>query len=138
MNSLIKTKSEYFKNCIEQNKPESLRHLEQMQDALGKNTEISKQKYYFKLSRFQKYYFKFSRKLAVNKINPKCYWSILKSFLNNKKIPCIPPLILNNQFIVDFKRKKANYLSHSLQSNVLILRREAIYPPRYCAEQMNP
>ena len=128
MNSLIKTKSEYFKNCIEQNKPESLRHLEQMQDALGKNTEISKQKYYFK----------FSRKLAVNKINPKCYWSILKSFLNNKKIPCIPPLIHNNQFIVDFKRKKANYLSHSLQSNVLILRREAIYPPRYCAEQMNP
>ena len=128
MNSLIKTKSEYFKNCIEQNKPESLRHLEQMQDALGRNTEISKQKYYFK----------FSRKLAVNKINPKCYWSILKSFLNNKKIPCIPPLIHNNQFIVDFKRKKANYLSHSLQSNVLILRREAIYPPRYCAEQMNP
>ena len=128
MNSLIKTKSEYFKNCIEQNKPESLRHLKQMQDALGKNTEISKQKYYFK----------FSRKLAVNKINPKCYWSILKSFLNNKKIPCIPPLIHNNQFIVDFKRKKANYLSHSLQSNVLILRREAIYPPRYCAEQMNP
>ena len=29
-----------------------------------KNTEISKQKYYFKLS----------RKSAVNKINPKCYY----------------------------------------------------------------
>ena len=35
--------------------------------------------------------------------NPKCYWSSLKGFLNNKKIPCIPPLIHNNQFVVDFK-----------------------------------
>ena len=49
----------------------------------------------------EKYYFKLSRKLAVNKINPKCYWSMLKRFLN--KIPCIPPLINNNQF--DFKEK---------------------------------
>ena len=57
--------------------------------------EISKQQYYFKLS----------RKLAVKKISPKCYWSILKSFLNNKRIPCIPPLIHNNQFVVDFIEK---------------------------------
>ena len=66
-----------------------------MQNTLRTSIEISKQKYYFKLS----------RKLAVNKINPKCYWSILKSFLSNKKIPCIPPLIHNNQFVVDFKEK---------------------------------
>ena len=66
-----------------------------MQDTLRTSFEISKQKYYFRLS----------RKLAVNKINPKCYWSILKSFLCNKKIPCIPPLIHNNQFVVDFKEK---------------------------------
>ena len=38
-------------------------------------------------------------------INPKCYWSILKSFLSNKKIPCIPPLIHNNQFVIDFIEK---------------------------------
>ena len=41
----------------------------------------------------------------VNKINPKCSWSILKSFLNNKKIPCIPLLIHNNQFVEDFLEK---------------------------------
>ena len=58
--------------------------FEQMQDALRKNIDISKQKYYFK----------FSRKLAGHKINPKCYWSILKSFLNDKRIPSIPPLKL--------------------------------------------
>ena len=36
---------------------------------------------------------------------------LLKSFLSNKKIPCIPPLIHNNQFVVDFKEK--NELFHS-------------------------
>ena len=93
--SLIKNKNEYFKNCVKPNNSESIRHFEQMQDTLRTSIEISKQKYYFKLS----------RKLAVNKINPKCYWSILKSFLSNKKIPCIPPLIQNNQFVEDFKEK---------------------------------
>ena len=98
-----------------------------MQDTLQTSIEISKRKCYFKLS----------RKPAVNKINPKCYWCILRIFLNNKKIPYIPPLIHNNQFVVDLK-KKANYLTHSLQSNALILRLETIYLPRYCIEQMNP
>ena len=94
--SLIKNKNEYFKNCVKPNNSESIRRFELMQGIPQTGIEISKQKYYFKLS----------RKLAVNKINPKCYWSILKSFLSNKKIPCIPPLIHNNQFVVDFKEKK--------------------------------
>ena len=63
MKSLIKNKTEYFKNCVKLNNPESLRNFEQMQDALQRNIEISKQKHYLKLS----------RKLAFNKINPKCY-----------------------------------------------------------------
>ena len=66
-----------------------------MEDTLQTSIEISKQKHYFKLS----------RKRAVNKVNPICYWSILKSFVSNKKILCIPPLIHNNQFVVDFKEK---------------------------------
>ena len=91
--SLIKNKNEYFKNCVKPNNSE--RHLEQRQDTLRTSIEISKQKCHVK----------FSRKLAVNKINPKCYCFILKSFLNNKKIPCIPPLIHNNQFVEDFKEQ---------------------------------
>ena len=95
-NGILKiNENEYFKNCVKPNNSESIRHFEQMPGTLRTSIEISKQKYYFKLS----------RKLAVNKINPKCYWSILKSFLSNKKIPCIPPLIHNNQFVVDFKEK---------------------------------
>ena len=93
--SLIKNKNEYFKNYFNLNNSASVRHLEQMQESLRRNIETSKQKYYSK----------FSSKLTNKNTNPKCYWSVLKGFLNNKKIPCIPPLIYNNQFITDFKEK---------------------------------
>ena len=35
----------------------------------------------------------------------KVYWSILKTFLNNKKISCIPPIYHNNNYVIDFKEK---------------------------------
>ena len=43
--SLVKNKTEYFKNCVKSNNPESIRHFEYMQDALRKNIEISKQNF---------------------------------------------------------------------------------------------
>ena len=52
-----------------------------------------------------KYYSRLSEKLLDSKTNPKSYWSILKTFLNNKKIPCIPPLLHNGKSIIDFKEK---------------------------------
>ena len=55
-------------------------------------------------------------------ISPKAYWSILKTFLNNKKIPCIPPIHHNNNYITDFKEKaqilkhlELIYLNHALR-----------------------
>ena len=41
----------------------------------------------------------------------KSYWSILKTFLNNKKILVIPPILHDNKFITNFK-KKAEILNH--------------------------
>ena len=41
------------------------------------------------------------------KTAPKTYWSILNRFLHNKNIPSIPPLLVNNKFISEF-RVKAN------------------------------
>ena len=35
----------------------------------------------------------------------KAYWSILKTFLNGKKILCIPPVFHNTKFVIDFKEK---------------------------------
>ena len=35
----------------------------------------------------------------------KTYWSILKTFLSNKKISCIPPLFYQGKYVTDFKKK---------------------------------
>ena len=53
----------------------------------------------------QSYYSRLSNKLLDSKTTPKSYWSMLKTFVNNKKIPCIPPLFHNGKFIMDFKEK---------------------------------
>ena len=52
-------------------------------------------------------------KLQNTNKTSKCYWSLLKIFLNKKKIPLIPPLFHSNhrystvinRFISDFKQK---------------------------------
>ena len=36
---------------------------------------------------------------------PKTYWSILKRFMNKVKIPIVPPLLVNDNFVTDFKEK---------------------------------
>ena len=52
--------------------------------------------------------------LAANMVNPstiaKTYWSILKTFANGRKVPVIPLLLINDEFISDFKTK-ANYFN---------------------------
>ena len=35
----------------------------------------------------------------------KTYWSLLKTLLNNKKISRIPPLLQDNKYVTDFKKK---------------------------------
>ena len=56
----------------------------------------------------------YHRKLAAKLVNPstspKTYWSILKTFANGRKVPVIPPLLTNNEFISNFKTK-ANYFN---------------------------
>ena len=44
-------------------------------------------------------------KLTNAEKSSEAYWSILKSFLNNKKIHLIPPLFYENRFITNFKEK---------------------------------
>ena len=51
------------------------------------------------------YYSKLLSKLANPAAILKTYRSILKIFLNNKNIPCIPPLFHENKFITNFKEK---------------------------------
>ena len=60
------------------------RQLNFLQDCLIDSIEASKQKYYCRMT----------NKLTNAEKSSKAYWSILKSFSNNKNIPLIPPLFL--------------------------------------------
>ena len=44
-------------------------------------------------------------KLCSKSIAPKYYWSLLKTMLNDKKVPCIPPIFHDNKFVTDFSEK---------------------------------
>ena len=53
----------------------------------------------------EKYYLRIFKKLMGPMTSAKTYWSILKMFLNNKKIPCIPPLFHQGKYVTAFKKK---------------------------------
>ena len=43
--------------------------------------------------------------MADSVTSTKSYWSTLKVFLKNRKIPCIPPLRHQNKYVTAFKEK---------------------------------
>ena len=47
-----------------------------------------------------------TNKLINTQNSSKAYWSLLKRFLNNKKMPLIPTLFHKNCFRTDFKEKE--------------------------------
>ena len=53
----------------------------------------------------QKYYSGLPTELLNVQNNSKPYWSIFKTFLNNNKVPIIPLLFHENEFVPDFKKK---------------------------------
>ena len=107
---LIHDKNQAYKS-YRQNKSNifSAHQFELLQSKLNSLIEKSKSNYYARLS----------KKLADPMTSPKSYWSILKTFLNNKKIPCIPRSLHNDKFITIFK-EKADIFNAFLQNNVLL------------------
>ena len=51
------------------------------------------------------YYENLANKLNKPLLQAKTYWSILKTFYNDKKIPLIPPLLINDKFVTDIQSK---------------------------------
>ena len=51
----------------------------------------------------ENYYSHILKRMMNPLSSTKLYWSILKSFLNNKKIPCILLLLHQNRYITKFK-----------------------------------
>ena len=80
--------------------------LKYLQNCLNAFIEVAKEKYHKRIN-----------KLINTQKNFKVYWSLLKIFLNNKKIPIIPPLFHENRFITDFTEKKNNFLIFTLPNN---------------------
>ena len=91
-----------------ENKSSTFQNFQFLQSRLNSLIEKSKHKYYARLS----------KKLLDPATSLKSYWSILKTFLNNKSIACIPPLLHENKSIIGFTRK-AEILNTSLQNNFL-------------------
>ena len=69
-------------------------------------------------------------KLSNPETSSKAYWSILKSFLNDKKVPIIPPLYQNGNFIVDF-HQKAELLNSFFAEQCSILHNSSKLPTNF-------
>ena len=65
----------------------------------------------------QKYFLSLTQKLNTIQKSIKAYWALLKIFLNNRKIPVIPPLFYNNKFVTDFKEKARLFNSFSAKQS---------------------
>ena len=50
----------------------------------------------------------------------KYYWTLWKTLLNGRKIPCIPPYFHNNKFITDFKERKKTFNSFFVKQCSLV------------------
>ena len=94
--SLIDKKNKAWKLYIRSNKNDSF---------FEKFTSLQIQLSYLIETRKQNYYFCLTEKLQDQNTSSKAYWSLLKTFSNNRKIPCILPIFNENDFVFDFQKK---------------------------------
>ena len=66
-------------------------------------------------------------KLSDPMTNAKTYWSLLKTFYNGKKVPIIPPLLIDNKIISDFEAKE-NYFNNFFASQCTPLNNNSKIP----------
>ena len=92
----IKTKNILFKQCIKNGRFESdFLFLESTVNELNELISSTKALYNENLA----------KKLNNPLLQVKTYWSILKTFYNDKKIPLIPPLLVDDKFVTDIQMK---------------------------------
>ena len=68
-----------------------------------------------------------STKLANPSTSSKTYWPILKIFVNGKKIPIIPPLLVKDKFVTNFL-EKTNLLSEFFSKKYQPLKNNSTLP----------
>ena len=93
---ILTMKNEIFEQYIANGKSQTdYERLQLISNSLTETVRSSKEKFYCKLS----------TKLANPSTSSKTYWSILKAFVNGKKIPIFSPLLVNDNFITNFLEK---------------------------------
>ena len=86
-----------------------------------------------------KYYSRTTKKLSGIGKSSKTYWPISKRLLIGKKIPCIPPLLENNEYITDFKEKAELFISFFANQCSLINDNSQLPPTlSYKTNESNP
>ena len=77
--------------------------------------------------RKKEYYDQLSKKLNDPLTSSKTYWSILKTFYSGTKIPLIPPIIIDNKVITNF-RENANVFNNFFASQCISIVNDSILP----------
>ena len=73
------------------------------------------------------YYENLGKKLNNPLLQAKAYWSILKTFYNDKNIPLIPSLLVNDNFITDIMTK-ANIFNKFFAEQCTPLKNDSVLP----------
>ena len=116
INEKLKTYNAHCKNI---DNSQLDKNLSSLQQRLRDLIDDSKQKYFLRLT----------QKLNTIQKSTKAYWALLKFFLNNRKIPVIPPLFHNNKFVTDFK-EKAELFNSFFAKQCSLIKNESKLPPR--------
>ena len=73
------------------------------------------------------YYENLAKKLNNPLLQAKTYWSILTTFYNDKKIPLIPPLLVDDKFVTDMKMK-ADIFNNFFAKQCTPLKKDSVLP----------
>ena len=70
-----------------------------------------------------------SNQLNDKWLNPKKYWTLLRSFYKGRKVSLIPPILKGNKYVSDFK-ERANYFNEffSLQCSLVV--NSSVFPDK--------
>ena len=100
MTDFIKLKIEWRNNIYKtfRNSSKNLAEYQTLEQAI---TEVSDLIYEKK----NDYYNALAKNLLEPTTSSKTYWSILKTFYNTKKVPIIPPILIENKLETDLFKK---------------------------------
>ena len=73
------------------------------------------------------YYENLAKRLNNPLLQAETYWSILKIFYNNKEIPLIPPLLVDDKHVTDIKTK-ANIFNEYFAQQCTLLKNSSVLP----------